>query len=87
MPSLLPHFTPITNVVQSLGFTRDSVGWFWGRLVSGATIVMGVVALGGPLFNDYLTPQHQKWLIVAAVVVLWLAGRYDSSPLPGGKRP
>ena len=74
--------TPITSLVQSLGLTRDSALLFWSRLTSGALLVLsGLVPLDG-----YVAPAQQKWLTVAAALVLWLSGRYDSSPLPGAKK-
>lgn len=76
--------TPITSVVQWLGLTRDSLVWFWGRLVSGALIVMSMSGLVD--LDPYLTAQHQRWLVAGAAIVLWLAGKYDSSPLPGRKK-
>lgn len=78
--------TPITSSVQALGLTRDSWIWLWGRFVSGATIITGLIALGNHMLDAYLTPGEVKYLTMAAVVVLWLAGRYDSSPLPGDKK-
>lgn len=73
--------TPITNLVQAAGLTRDSAIWAWGRLSSGALlIVSGLVPL-----DQYVTPGHQKLLTVAAAIVLWLSGKYDTSPLPGKK--
>lgn len=75
-------FTPITNLVQALGLTRDSAIWFWGRLTSGALlIVSGFVPL-----DAYLSERAQTWLRAAAVIVLWIAGRYDTSPLPGAPK-
>ncbi len=74
--------TPITDLVQSLGLTRDSAVWFWGRLTSGALLVVsGLLPL-----DNYLSDQHQHWLMAAAAIVLWLSGRYDSSPLPGARK-
>lgn len=65
----------------SYGVTRDSLVWFWGRLASGALlIVSGLVPL-----DAYVSPGWQKAITVAAAVVLWLSGKYDSSPLPGKK--
>lgn len=71
----------LTNAIISLGLTRDSLLWFWSRLVSGALlIVSGLVPL-----DAYVTPTQHKILTVSAAVVLWLGGKYDSSPLPGAK--
>jgi hypothetical protein len=74
----------LTNWLTGLGVTRDSAVWFWGRLVSGATLVLGL----GPmdLLDPYLSEPSQKWLTMLAVLVLWLSGKFDSSPLPAGKK-
>ena len=74
--------TPITNLILTLGLTRDSALWFWGRLSSGALLVVsGLVPL-----DAYVSPGWHKVITVGAAVVLWLSGRYDTSPLPGEKR-
>jgi hypothetical protein len=74
----------LTNFLTNLGVTRDWAGWFWGRLTAGATILMALYALNGDnTFTGYISTPHLKWLIIAAVIVLWLAGKYDSSELPG----
>jgi hypothetical protein len=71
----------LTNLILQLGLTRDSLVWFWGRLVTASTIL----AAAGPfdLMDPYLSDDAQKWVVLVAVIILWLAGRYDSSPLPG----
>lgn len=79
----------LTNLFLSLGLTRDSALWFWGRLCSGATIVLSIISLGGDhtILDDYLGPGWlgKKGLVVLAVIVMWLAGKFDSSTLPGRK--
>ena len=71
----------ITNTLISLGLTRDSWVWFWSRLVTGSLLIAsGLVPLG-----EYIGPKTAKALQIAAVLILWLSGKYDSSPLPGKK--
>lgn len=73
---------PITNFFCWLGLTRDSLLWFWSRLVAGSLLVAaGVVPL-----EEHIGPKWAKVAQLAAVLVLWLAGKYDSSPLPGDRR-
>jgi hypothetical protein len=68
----------LTQWLVSLGLTRDSLLWFWGRLVSGAVLIFsGLVPLDG-----YLSPNSQRVLRVMAAVVLWFSGKWDTSPLP-----
>lgn len=72
----------LTNLFLSFGLTRDSFVWFWGRLVSGSLLLLtGLVPL-----DVYIGPGGQKALTVAAVVVLWLSGKFDASTLPGAKK-
>ena len=69
----------LTNWLLALGFTRDSAVWLWGRLTSGALIIAtGLVPL-----DAYIGTTGQKTLTVVAAIVLWLSGKYDTSPLPG----
>jgi hypothetical protein len=75
----------ITNLFLSLGLTRDSLVWFWSRLVSGAAIVLSIVVSGSHILDPYVPPSAMKVLAILAVLVLWLAGKFDSSPLPGQK--
>lgn len=71
----------LTNAFLSLGLTRDSLVWFWSRLVTGALLLAsGVVPL-----DQYIGPRWEKALTVTCVIILWLAGKFDSSPLPGKK--
>ena len=71
----------ITNFFISIGLTRDSWVWFWSRLVTGSLLIAsGLVPLG-----DYIGPKTAKGVQIAAVMILWLSGKYDSSPLPGKK--
>lgn len=71
----------LTNWLLSLGLTRDSLIWFWGRLSSGAVLVLaGLVPM-----DAYISPGWQKVITVGAAIVLWLSGKFDSSPLPGRK--
>lgn len=72
------------NWLIGLGLTRDSAAWFWGRLVSGATILLAAGPLG--LLDAYVSEPWQKTLTVIAVIVMWLAGKYDSSPLPAARK-
>ena len=72
----------LTRWLISLGVTRDSALWFWSRLVSAAAVLgTGLVNL-----SAYLSPGQIKATQVGAVIVLWLAGKYDSSQLPGEKK-
>jgi hypothetical protein len=69
----------MTQWLIDRGLTRDSAVWLWGRLAAGAALVSsGLVPL-----DAYVGPSWAKALTVAAVLVLWLSGKYDSSPLPG----
>ncbi len=79
----------LTNLITDVGLTRDSAVWFWSRVsalcaivASGAVDLMGL----GNWLGIHLSETQVHWIVAVAVGVLWLAGRYDASPLPGGKR-
>ncbi len=75
---------PLTNKLIDWNFTRNSLLWFWSRLTTGASLIL----MSGEFIpiEHYIGPYWRKVLIVAAVIIMWLAGKYDSSPLPAGKR-
>lgn len=58
----------ITNVLTNLGITRDSVLWFWGKLVG---LVVLITALGGETaYAQYgISP---KWFHVIQLLAAWL---------------
>lgn len=71
----------LTQLLLNLGISRDSLMWFWGRLSAGALlIVSGMVPL-----DNYVGPNWHKVITVGATLVLWLSGKYDSSPLPSAQ--
>jgi hypothetical protein len=71
----------LTTLLLRLGFSRDDATWFWGKIVSAsALLTSGLVPL-----DTYVTPGEHKFLTVAATVVLFFAGSYGTSPLPGKK--
>lgn len=72
----------ISSFLISLGLTRDSWVWFWSRLVGAALIVVapGIIPL-----DQYVGEKWAKIIQIIAVLILWFAGKYDSSPLPGKK--
>jgi hypothetical protein len=68
----------MTSFLISLGLTRDSLLLFWGQLVSGcALIASGILPL-----NNYVSPKWQHGLTIAAAIILWFSGKYNTSPLP-----
>ena len=72
----------VSPFFESLGFTRKSPMWVWSRLVSAALIITGA---GGVLpfgIEQYLSPRWRTGLLIGSVLVLWLAGVLDTSPLP-----
>lgn len=79
----------LTNLLMSLGLTRDSGVWFWGRVVAIAALVSsGAIDL--PWIGDYLGVHISEtaihWITAICVVVLWFSGKFDASPLPGAKK-
>jgi hypothetical protein len=72
--------SPVTNKLIDWDFTRDSALWVWGRLTTGASIIV----MSGEFIpiETYIGPSWRKVLVVSSVIIMWLAGKYDSSPLP-----
>lgn len=71
--------SPITTLLLKYGVTRDSLLWVWSKLCAAAALVVaGFVPL-----DRYMSDQHQHWAVAVAAIVLFLAGQYNSSPLPG----
>lgn len=69
----------MTSFLISMGITRDSFIWFWSRLTMGAILITtGFVPL-----DPYVGYKWANFIHILSVVILWLAGKYDSSPLPG----
>jgi hypothetical protein len=80
---------PLTTVVTQTGLTRDSRVWLWSRITAIAAIVasgaVDVVGLSDWL-GIHLTATAAHWVTAVAVIVLWVGGKYDSSPLPGSSK-
>jgi len=77
---------PITTLFLAMGLTRDSHLWLWSRLVAVAALLStGVVEISqvGAYIGVDISEVWANRIGVAAVVVLWLAGKYDTSALPG----
>ncbi len=69
----------IAQKLIQLGFTRDDATWLWSRVVAGsALLASGLVDLTKWGF----TPGWVRAITIVSVVVMWLAGKYDASPLP-----
>lgn len=76
----------LSSWLMSLGLTRDSGVWFWSRVsavaalvASGAVDVLGIADWLGIHLSDH----HAHWVTAICVAVLWIGGKFDSSPLPG----
>jgi hypothetical protein len=79
----------LSSFLISRGLTRDSALWFWTELVS----VAGLIASGLVdivYWANYLaiplTTVELHWIQALAVLILWFAGKHDTSPLPGAKK-
>lgn len=87
----------LTNLFISLGWSRDDAKWLWGRIVGASAALLMFAAMPASAFAALLPPAastliqhlvtaHPNWtgaVELAAITVLWLSGRYDSSTLPG----
>lgn len=76
----------LANLLINLGFTRDSKVWRWARISAVLTLIasgqVDIIGLGAWL-GIHLTATAAHWITAIAVLVLWFAGTYDTSPLPG----
>ena len=72
----------LTSYLISLGLTRDSWLWFWGKVTSGAALL----ATGLLPLQDYFSPHTIKGITVVCAILLWFSGHYDSSSLPAGDK-
>lgn len=75
-----------TNLFTNCGITRDSALWFWGKVLSIATLVTsGVLDL--PYWAGYLgihaTTTEIHWVQVLAVIALYISGQNSTSNLKG----
>jgi hypothetical protein len=69
----------LTRFFLWLGLSRDDRVWLWSKIVSAsALLTSGLVPL-----DNYVTPAEHKAITILAVCVLFLAGSYSTSPLPG----
>jgi hypothetical protein len=78
------HF--LTRIFLSLGLTRDSMVWFWGKIVAiSALIASGMLDLNYWLSYVGLHPTvyEIRWVQVISVIILYFSGQYSNSLLPG----
>ena len=79
----------LTNLLIRFGISRDSLWWFWLQVVSVAGLVSSNV-LNVPYWMAYLhiplSPTALHWIFAVSALVLWFAGKHDTSPLPSARR-
>lgn len=79
------------NFFTNIGITRDSALWVRTQILIGASLVVSGVFNVQQWAMDYLgwtlTGRELKWFWLICAGALWLAGKYDSSPLPGDPKP
>lgn len=77
----------LTNLFITLGWSRDDLKWLILQIVAVAGLITSN-AFDVPYWCAYLgiplSPTALHWVFGTAAVVLWLAGKYDSSSLPSG---
>lgn len=69
------------------GWTRDDAKWFWSRLVAVALAIATGAADPTGLFAQAgiaLSPTWQHRIMLVCLIVVWIAGKQDSSRLPAG---
>ncbi len=79
--------TVIANLMIRLGWSRDDLKWPLAQLVTVAGLITSNV-INVPYWFGYLgipiSELNVHRLMVAAIIILWVAGKYNSSPLPSG---
>jgi hypothetical protein len=76
----------LSNYLVKYGFTRDSLTWVYAQVLGVSTLLLANVTDLHAWFayvgvNVSELTIHR--LSVAAVIALYLGGRYGTSPLPG----
>lgn len=78
----------LTNLFIRLGWSRNDLKWPIAQIVSLAGLISSNT-IDLPYWAAYLSvplsPTSIHRILVAAAVVLWLAGRYNASPLPSAR--
>lgn len=80
---------PLTAFFERMGWTKYDAKWGWAQIVSMATLVTtGVFDI--PYWSGYLgvpvTSTQIHWVMAASGLVLWLAGKNQSSNLQGSAK-
>ena len=78
----------LANLLIKLGWTRDDWKLVWLQVVAVASLITSNVIdltywlgyLGLPVSTTFV-----HWVMVLAIIILWIAGKYSTSPLPGAK--
>ena len=77
----------LTNLLLSLGWSRDDKHWAVLQAVSFATLIAGGTVDLSYWFPYYgipaPSPVVEHWIMGVAAFVSWLSGKYNTSPLPG----
>lgn len=78
----------LTNLFIKLGWSRDDWKWLFLQIASVAALISSNV-FDVPYWADYLgiplSPTVLHWIFGSSALILWIAGRYNSSPLPSGQ--
>jgi hypothetical protein len=78
----------LANLMIRLGWSRDDLKWLLLQLATVAALITSNVFdvpywcayLGVPLSTTVL-----HWIFGVSTLILWIAGRYNSSPLPSAR--
>jgi hypothetical protein len=76
----------MASAFERLGFTRDSATWVWAQVLGIATLVAanaGDLPVWFAYIGLHVTDIDVHRLSVLAAVLLYVGGRYATSPLPG----
>lgn len=75
----------LANLFIKLGWSRDDAKWLWAEIITVAGLISSNV-FDVPYWMAYLhiplSPTALHWIFAICALVLYVAGKHDSSPLP-----
>lgn len=75
----------LTRLFIRVGWSRDDAKWVYAQVATVAALISSNM-FDVPYWAGYLgiplSPTALHWIFALSAFVLWMAGRYNTSPLP-----